>query len=211
MATQLFEQMPASRCGAFSIRVSAQTVTDLIAGRIQVMLRLANCRRADRTRQHKAFGFHASQARAHCAGPADDSEAALPATNTGVGSAFSHRRDGRAIIDRLSKASNEALADADVLRQLGTRDWRRARQRGRLPRFHQSRDRTMGAGDQINGLRKNESDARAAERGNVRGWSHAITRANLATHFDRLDHRRHDPELWDAHLLLVSVRNMLIN
>ena len=122
LATELFEQMAGIKMIAVLYPGSAQTVTDLIAGRIQVMFSPAST----------VLGFISqgtvkalATTEAKRASVAPDlptiSESALPGYNTGVWfGILAPAGTPAAIIDKVSKATNEALKDEAVLKQLHT-------------------------------------------------------------------------------------------
>lgn len=121
MATQLFEQMAGIKMRGVLYPGSAQTVTDLIAGRIQVMFAPSSTV-VGLIGQGTVKPLATTEARR--AGIAPDlptiSEAALPGYNTGVWfGLLAPAGTPTAVIEKLSKAGNEALADADVVKQLG--------------------------------------------------------------------------------------------
>jgi tripartite-type tricarboxylate transporter receptor subunit TctC len=121
MATQLFEQMAGIKMKGVLYPGSGQTVTDLIAGRIQVMF-APSPTVVGLIGQGTVKPLATTQAKRASVAPdlPTISEAALPGYDTGVWfGLLAPAGTTGAVIDRLSKASNEALADADVLRQLG--------------------------------------------------------------------------------------------
>lgn len=120
MATQLFEQMAGIKMRGVLYPGSAQTVTDLIAGRIQVMFAPSSTV-VGLISQGTVKPLATTEAKR--AGIAPDlptiSEAALPGYNTGVWfGLLAPAGTPAAVIEKISKASNEALADADVVKQL---------------------------------------------------------------------------------------------
>jgi tripartite-type tricarboxylate transporter receptor subunit TctC len=121
MATQLFEQMAGIKMRGVLYPGSGQTVTDLIAGRIQVMFAPSSTvvGLIGQGRVKPLASTEAKRARVAPDLPTI-SEAALPGYNTGVWfGLLAPAGTAAAVIDKLSKASNEALIDADVLRLLG--------------------------------------------------------------------------------------------
>lgn len=121
MATQLFEQMAGIKMRGVFYPGSAQTVTDLIAGRIQVMF-APSPTVVGLIGQGNVKPLASTQAKRASIAPdlPTISEAALPGYDTGVWfGLLAPAGTAEAVIDRLSKAGNEALTDADVVRQLG--------------------------------------------------------------------------------------------
>lgn len=121
MATQLFEQMAGIKMTGVLYPGSAQTVTDLIAGRIQVMFAPSSTV-VGLIGQGTVRALASSEAKR--TGIAPDlptiSEAALPGYSTGVWfGLLAPAGTPAGIIDKISKASNETLKDPDVLKQLG--------------------------------------------------------------------------------------------
>ena len=121
MATQLFEQMAGIKMRGVLYPGSAQTVTDLIAGRIQVMFAPSSTV-VGLIGQGTVKPLATTEAKR--AGIAPDlptiSEAALPGYNTGVWfGLLAPAGTSAAVIEKISKASNEALTDTDVVKQLG--------------------------------------------------------------------------------------------
>src|SRR3984893_13787746 len=120
MATQLFEQMAGIKMRGVLYPGSAQTVTDLIAGRIQVMF-APSPTVVGLIGQGAVKPLASTEAKRASVAPdlPTISEAALPGYDTGVWfGLLAPAGTAGAVIDKLSKASNEALTDADVLRQL---------------------------------------------------------------------------------------------
>jgi tripartite-type tricarboxylate transporter receptor subunit TctC len=121
MATQLFEQMAGIKMRGVLYPGSAQTVTDLIAGRIQVMF-APSPTVVGLIGQGNVKPLASTEAKRARIAPdlPTISETELPGYNTGVWfGLLAPAGTTGAVIDKLSKASNETLADADVLRQLG--------------------------------------------------------------------------------------------
>jgi len=99
---------------------SAQTVTDLIAGRIQVIFAPSSTV-VGLIGQGSVRPLASTEAKRASVAPdlPTISEAALPGYHTGVWfGLLAPAGAPPAVIDKLSKASNAALADADVLKQL---------------------------------------------------------------------------------------------
>ncbi len=120
MATQLFEQMAGIKMRGVLYPGSAQTVTDLIAGRIQVMFAPSSTV-VGLIGQGTVKPLASTEAKRASIAPdlPTISEAALPGYNTGVWfGLLAPAGTPAAVIDKVSKASNEALKDADVLKQL---------------------------------------------------------------------------------------------
>ena len=121
MATRLFEQMAGIRMRAVLYPGSGQTVTDLIAGRIQVMF-APSPTVVGLIGQGTVKPLASTQSKRARIAPElpTISEAALPGYDTGVWFCLlAPAGTADAVIDRLSKASNAALSDPEVLRQLG--------------------------------------------------------------------------------------------
>jgi tripartite-type tricarboxylate transporter receptor subunit TctC len=121
MATQLFEQMAGIKMRGVLYPGSAQTVTDLIAGRIQVMFAPSSTV-VGLIGQGTVKPLASTEAKR--SGIAPDlptiAESGLPGYNTGVWfGILAPAGTPAAIIEKVSKASNEALKDADVVKQLG--------------------------------------------------------------------------------------------
>ena len=121
MATQLFEQMAGIKMRGVLYPGSAQTVTDLIAGRIQVMFAPSSTV-VGLIGQGTVKPLASTEAKR--SGIAPDlptiAESGLPGYNTGVWfGLLAPAGTPAAIIEKVSKASNETLKDADVLKQLG--------------------------------------------------------------------------------------------
>jgi tripartite-type tricarboxylate transporter receptor subunit TctC len=120
LAAELFKQMAGIRMTGVLYPGSAQTITDLIAGRIQVMFSPAST----------VLGFikggsvkalATSQAKRASAAPdlPTISEAALPGYDTGVWfGILAPAGTPKLIIDNISKATNDALKDPEVLKRL---------------------------------------------------------------------------------------------
>jgi tripartite-type tricarboxylate transporter receptor subunit TctC len=121
MATQLFEQMAGIKMRGVLYPGSAQTVTDLIAGRIQVMFAPSSTV-VGLIGQGTVKPLATTEAKRASVAPdlPTIAEAALPGYNTGVWfGILAPAGTPAAVIDKVSKASNDALTDADVVKQLG--------------------------------------------------------------------------------------------
>jgi tripartite-type tricarboxylate transporter receptor subunit TctC len=122
LATELFKQMAGIKMTGVLYPGSAQTVRDLISGRIQVMFSPASTVLAFiKDGRVKALGT--SEAKRTSAAPElpTISEAALPGYDTGVWfGILGPAGMPKAIIDKISNAANSALKDPDVLKQLTT-------------------------------------------------------------------------------------------
>jgi tripartite-type tricarboxylate transporter receptor subunit TctC len=122
LATELFEQMAGIKMTAVLYPGSAQTVTDLIAGRIQVMFSPASTVLGFIS-QGTVKALATTEAKRASVAPnlPTISESALPGYNTGVWfGILAPAGTPAAIIDKVSKATNEALKDEAVLKQLHT-------------------------------------------------------------------------------------------
>jgi tripartite-type tricarboxylate transporter receptor subunit TctC len=120
MATQLFEQMAGIKMRGVLYPGSAQTVTDLIAGRIQVMFAPSSTV-VGLIGQGTVKPLASTEAKRASIAPdlPTVAESGLPGYNTGVWFGLLAPAGTPApIIDKLSKASNETLKDAEVLKQL---------------------------------------------------------------------------------------------
>jgi tripartite-type tricarboxylate transporter receptor subunit TctC len=120
LATELFKQMAGIKITGVLYPGSAQTVTDLIAGRIQVMFSPASTA-LGLIKDGRVKALATSQAKRASVAPdlPTISEAALPGYDTGVwygilGPAGTPTQ----IIDKISKATNEALKDPETLKAL---------------------------------------------------------------------------------------------
>lgn len=121
MATQLFEQMAGIKMRGVLYPGSAQTVTDLIAGRIQVMFAPSSTV-VGLIGQGTVRPLATTEAKRASIAPdlPTIAESGLPGYNTGVWfGLLAPAGTPAAIIEKVSKASNETLKDADVLKQLG--------------------------------------------------------------------------------------------
>jgi len=122
MATELFKQMAGIKMTGVLYPGSAQTVTDLIAGRIQVMFSPASTVLGF-IQQGSVKALATSEAKRASVAPdlPTISEAALPGFDTGVWfGILAPTGTPMPIIDSISKATNEALKDPKVLKQLNT-------------------------------------------------------------------------------------------
>lgn len=122
MATELFKQMAGIKMTGVLYPGSAQTVTDLIAGRIQVMFSPASTVLGF-IQQGSVKALATSEAKRASVAPdlPTISEAALPGFDTGVWfGILAPTGTPTPIIDNISKATNEALKDPKVLKQLNT-------------------------------------------------------------------------------------------
>src|SRR5665647_2711964 len=122
MATELFKQMAGIKMTGVLYPGSAQTVTDLIAGRIQVMFSPASTVLGF-IQQGSVKALATSEAKRASVAPdlPTISEAALPGSDTGVWfGILAPTGTPTPIIDSISKATNEALKDPKVLKQLNT-------------------------------------------------------------------------------------------
>jgi len=120
MSAELFQQMAGIQMTGVLYPGSAQTVTDLIAGRIQVMFSPASTV-AGFLKQGNVRALATTQAkRAHIAPELPTiAEAGLPGFDTGVWfGILAPTGTDAAIIDKLSTTTNDALKDPDVLKQL---------------------------------------------------------------------------------------------
>jgi tripartite-type tricarboxylate transporter receptor subunit TctC len=122
MAAELFKQMAGINMTAVLYPGSAQTVTDLIAGRIQVMFSPASTVLGF-IREGTVKRLATTEAKRASAAPdlPTIAEAGLPGYNTGVWfGILAPAGTPSPIIDKLSKTTNEALKDPEVLKQLHT-------------------------------------------------------------------------------------------
>ncbi len=122
LATELFKQMAGIKMTGVLYPGSAQTVLDLISGRIQVMFSPASTVLGF-IRDGRVKALATSEAKR--AGIAPDlptiSEAALPGYNTGVWfGILGPVGTPKPIIDKISKAANSALKDPEVIKELTT-------------------------------------------------------------------------------------------
>jgi tripartite-type tricarboxylate transporter receptor subunit TctC len=120
LTAELFNQMAGIQMTAVIYPGSAQQVTDLIAGRIQIMFSPASTVLGF-IQQGTVKALATTQAKRASVAPdlPTISEAALPGFDTGVWfGILAPAGTPAAVIDKVSKATNEALKDADVLKQL---------------------------------------------------------------------------------------------
>ena len=122
LATELFKQMAGIKMTGVLYPGSAQTVMDLISGRIQVMFSPASTALAF-IKDGRVKALATSEAKRTSVAPElpTISEAALPGYDTGVWfGILAPVGTPKSIIDKISKATNSALKDPDVLKQLTT-------------------------------------------------------------------------------------------
>lgn len=122
MTTELFNQTAGIQMTAVLYPGSAQTVTDLIAGRIQVMFAPASTV-VGLMSQGSVRALATSEAKRASIAPElpTIAESGLPGFNTGVWfGLLAPAGTPTPILDKLSKATNEALKDPQVLNQLHT-------------------------------------------------------------------------------------------
>jgi tripartite-type tricarboxylate transporter receptor subunit TctC len=122
MAAELFKQMAGINMTAVLYPGSAQTVTDLIAGRIQVMFSPASTVLGF-IREGSVKALATTEAKRASAAPdlPTVAESGLSGYNTGVWfGILAPAGTPTPIIDKLSKTTNEALKDPEVLKQLHT-------------------------------------------------------------------------------------------
>ena len=120
LTAELFNQMAGIQMTAVIYPGSAQQVTDLIAGRIQIMFSPASTVLGF-IQQGTVKALATTQAKRASVAPnlPTISEAALPGFDTGIWfGILAPTGTPAAVIDKLSRATNEALKDADVLKQL---------------------------------------------------------------------------------------------
>jgi tripartite-type tricarboxylate transporter receptor subunit TctC len=122
LTAELFKQMAGVQMTAVLYPGSAQQVTDLIAGRIQVMFAPASTVLGF-IEQGTVKALATTQAKRASAAPdlPTISEAALPGFDAGVWFGIvAPTGTPAAVIEKISKATNEALKDPEVLKQLHT-------------------------------------------------------------------------------------------
>jgi tripartite-type tricarboxylate transporter receptor subunit TctC len=122
LATELFKQMAGIKMTGVLYPGSAQTVMDLLSGRIQVMFSPASTVLAF-IKDGRVKALATSEAKRTSIAPElpTVSEAALPGYDTGVWfGILGPAGMPKAIIDKISNAANSALKDPDVLKQLTT-------------------------------------------------------------------------------------------
>jgi len=122
MATELFKQMAGIRMTGVLYPGSAQTVMDLVSGRIQVMFSPASTVLGF-IKDGRVKALATSEAQRTSAAPdlPTIAEAALPGYATGLWfGILGPAGMPKPIIDQISEAANRALKDAGVLKQLET-------------------------------------------------------------------------------------------
>jgi len=122
MATELFKQMAGIKMTGVLYPGSAQTVMDLVSGRIQVMFSPASTVLGF-IKDGRVKALATSEAQRTSAAPdlPTIAEAALPGYATGLWfGILGPAGTPKPIIDKISEAANKALKDPDVLRQLET-------------------------------------------------------------------------------------------
>jgi len=120
LATELFKQMAGIKMTGVLYPGSAQTITDLIAGRIQVMFSPASTA-LGLIKDGRVKALATSQAKRASVAPdlPTISEAALPGYDTGVWfGILGPAGTPTPIIDKVSKATNDALKDPGTLKAL---------------------------------------------------------------------------------------------
>jgi Uncharacterized protein conserved in bacteria len=120
LATELFKQMAGVKMTGVLYPGSAQTITDLIAGRIQVMFSPASTA-LGLIKDGRVKALATSQAKRASVAPdlPTISEAALPGYDTGVWfGILGPAGTPTPIIDKVSKATNDALKDPETLKAL---------------------------------------------------------------------------------------------
>ena len=120
LTAELFKKMAGIQMTAVLYPGSAQQLTDLLAGRIHVMFSPASTV-LGHIQQGTVKALATTQAKRASAAPdlPTISEAALPGFDTGVWFGIvAPTGTPAAVIDKVSKATNEALKDAGVLKQL---------------------------------------------------------------------------------------------
>ena len=120
LATELFKQMAGIKMTGVLYPGSAQTITDLIAGRIQVMFSPASTA-LGLIKDGSVKALATSQAKRASVAPdlPTISEAALPGYDTGVWfGILGPAGTPTPIIDKVSKATNDALKDPETLKAL---------------------------------------------------------------------------------------------
>jgi tripartite-type tricarboxylate transporter receptor subunit TctC len=122
MATELFKQMAGIKMTGVLYPGSAQTVMDLVSGRIHVMFSPASTVLGF-IKDGRVKALATSEAQRTSAAPdlPTIAEAALPGYATGLWfGILGPAGTPRPIIDKISEAANKALKDSDVLKQLET-------------------------------------------------------------------------------------------
>lgn len=120
LATELFKQMAGIKMTGVLYPGSAQTVTDLIAGRIQVMFSPASTV-LGLINAGKVRALATTQSKRASVAPdlPTIAESGLPGFNTGLWFGIvAPAGTPKPIVDKISKAVNEALKDPDLLKQL---------------------------------------------------------------------------------------------
>jgi tripartite-type tricarboxylate transporter receptor subunit TctC len=120
MATELFKQMAGIQMTGILYPGSAQTVTDLVAGRVQVEFAPASSV-LGLIKQGSIKALATSQAKRTSAAPdlPTVAESGLPGYDTGVWyGILAPAGTPQPVVDKLSKAINEALKDPKTLEQL---------------------------------------------------------------------------------------------
>ena len=120
LTAELFKQMAGIQMTAVLYPGSAQQLTDLIAGRIHVMFSPASTV-LGHIQQGTVKALATTQAKRASVAPdlPTISEAALPGFDTGIWfGILAPTGTSAAVIDKVSKATNDALKDPDVLKQL---------------------------------------------------------------------------------------------
>jgi tripartite-type tricarboxylate transporter receptor subunit TctC len=122
MATELFKQMAGIKMTGVLYPGSAQTVMDLVSGRIQVMFSPASTVLGF-IKDGRVRALATSEAQRTSAAPdlPTIAEAALPGYATGLWfGILGPAGTPKPIIDKVSEAANKALKDPDLLKQLET-------------------------------------------------------------------------------------------
>jgi len=122
LATELFKQMAGIKMTGVLYPGSAQTAMDLLSGRIQVMFSPASTVLAF-IKEGRVKALATSEAKRTSVAPElpTISEAALPGYDTGLWfGILGPAGMPKAIVDKISNATNSALKDPDVLKQLTT-------------------------------------------------------------------------------------------
>ena len=122
MATELFKQMAGIKMTGVLYPGSAQTVMDLVSGRIQVMFSPASTVLGF-IKDGRVKALASSEAQRTSAAPdlPTIAEAALPGYATGLWfGILAPAGTPKPVIDKISDAANKALKDPDVLNQLET-------------------------------------------------------------------------------------------
>ena len=122
MATELFKQMAGIKMAGVLYPGSAQTVMDLVSGRIQVMFSPASTVLGF-IKDGRVKALATSEAQRTSAAPdlPTIAEAALPGYATGLWfGILGPAGTPKPIIDKISEAANKALKDPDVLKHLET-------------------------------------------------------------------------------------------